>query len=237
MSYTYNKSTIFKILQETENVKRYFIKVPDDLPFNFRAGQFTMIDLPIEHKYTNRAYSIASAPNNENWFELCIVLNPQGKGTPFMWENYQVGDEVMVSKPLGKFGIPDVIDRDICFICTGTGIAPLRSMLIDILKNNKTNKNLYMIFGTRYEKDILYREEMESLMKEYKNFKFIPVLSREENWSGKKGYVHSIYEELFKDKNPAYFYLCGWKDMLKETIERLTNMGYEKKFIKFESYD
>ena len=237
MAYQYTVATIVNIINETDATKRFFIKFPDDYRFNFKAGQFVMIDLPIDHKYTNRAYSIASAPSDDNTFELCIVLNPDGKGTPYMWENYEIGDEVMVSKALGKFGLPNEIDRDICFICTGTGIAPLRSMLVDILKQNRDHKNIYMIFGTRFEKDILYRKEMKVLMEEHPTFKFIPVLSREDSWSGEKGYVHSVYEYLFSDVRPAYFYICGWKNMLNETRQRLESMGYDKKYIKFESYD
>lgn len=237
MAYQYTVATIVKIIEETENVKRFFIKFPDDYEFRFKAGQFVMIDLPIDHKYTNRAYSIASAPSDDNTFELCIVLNPGGKGTPYMWENYQVGDEVMVSKALGKFGLPDDLDRDICFICTGTGIAPLRSMMWDIFDKGIKHKNVYMVFGTRYEKDILYSKEMKYMMALYPEFKFIPVLSREENWGGETGYVHNVYQKLFEDKRPAYFYICGWKDMLNETRKRLENMGYDKKYIKFESYD
>lgn len=236
MSYEYVEAEIVDIKDETEMVKRFFIKMPDDYPFSFKAGQFIMINLPIDHKYKNRSYSIASAPNDENWFELCIVLNPPGTGTPYMWENYKVGDRVMVSKVLGKFGLPEVIDRDLCFICTGTGIAPLRSMVLDIFNKNIPHKNIYMVFGTRYEKDILYREEMESLSKSHLEFRFIPVLSRQE-WSGEKGYVHSVYQSLFSKSEPAYFYLCGWKDMLNESRKNLESMGYEKKFIKFESYD
>jgi len=238
MAYQYTVAKIVKIIEETENVKRFFIKFPDDYEFRFKAGQFVMIDLPIDHKYTNRAYSIASPPTEDNIFELCIVLNPDGKGTPYMWENYQVDDEVMVTKSLGKFGLPDDIDRDICFICTGTGIAPLRSMMLDILNNNKRCKDIYMIFGCRYEKDILYKKEMNHLQQVFGDtFNFIPVLSREMNYNGEKGYVHQVYEKLFEDKRPAYFYICGWKDMLNETRKRLENLGYDKKYIKFESYD
>ena len=237
MAYQYTVATIVKVLDETETTKRFFFKFPDDYEFTHSAGQFVMIDLPIAHKYTNRAYSIASAPSDDNIIELCIVLNPKGVGTPYMWENYVEGDEVMVTKALGKFSLPEEIDRDLCFICTGTGIAPLRAMLLDILNKNIPHKNIYMIFGTRYKKDILYWEEMRNLMSEHAEFQFIPVLSREQDWDGEKGYVHWIYEKIFSDKRPAYFYLCGWKDMLNESRNRLVELGYDKKFIKFESYD
>jgi CDP-4-dehydro-6-deoxyglucose reductase len=238
MAYAYNKSTVYKIIQETENVRRFFFKVPDEVHFEFRAGQFIMLNLPIASKFTNRSYSIASAPNNENTFELAIVLNPKGLGTPYLWENIEVGSEIDISKPLGKFTITEPIHQDLGFICTGTGIAPLRSMIHHILHTNIAHKKLYMVFGNRWEKDIIYRKEMEDLAAIHPSFEFIPVLSRDnEGWTGKQGYVHAVYEEIFADKRPATFYMCGWRDMLHEARQRLENMGYDKKQIRFESYD
>ena len=145
MAYQFNEATIVDIKDETEKVKRYFIKVPDEIPFSFKAGQFIMLDLPIDSKYTNRSYSIASAPSNDNIFELCIVLNEKGLGTPYMWENFKVGTKVNISKVLGKFQLPETIDRDICFIGTGTGIAPLRSQIIDILNKGLPHKSLHLV--------------------------------------------------------------------------------------------
>ena len=87
-------------------------------------------------------------------------------------------------------------------------------------------------------KDILYRKEFEKLAAENPEFHFIPVLSRDNpEWTGRKGYVHAVYEEIFADKRPAYFYLCGWAEMLKEARHRLEAMGYDKKDIRFELYD
>jgi NAD(P)H-flavin reductase len=96
-----------------------------------------------------------------------------------------------------------------------------------------------MVFGNRKQQDILYKDEMESIMQQHPQFKFIPVLSREtpETWSGRHGYVHPVYQELFADKRPASFYLCGWKNMIMEARDKLVAMGYEKQNIKFELYD
>jgi len=238
MAYQFEEATIVDIKEESDVVKRFFIKVPDHVPFSFKAGQFIMLDLPIESKYTNRSYSIASPPGNDNMFELCIVINPKGMGTPYMWENYEIGTTVKISKVLGKFTIPEEIDRDICFICTGTGIAPLRSQVLDIINKGQKHKNLYLIFGNRWEKDILYSKELEELQRQAPSFQFIPVLSRaNEGWNGRSGYVHQVYEEIFADRRPAWFYICGWADMLKEARQRLEAMGYDKKSIRFESYD
>lgn len=238
MKIQYRPATIIHIMDESPVVKRFFFKMPSDEKFTFKPGQFVMLDLPIESKITNRSYSIASAPGDDNIFELIIVLNPPGLGTPHMWETFKVGHQVPVAGPLGKFVLPEVIDTDICFIATGTGIAPLRSMLHHIINHDLSTKNIYMVFGNRTYADVLYHIEMGALSAKFPQFTFIPVLSRaDENWQGRRGYVHHVYEEIFEDKRPATFWLCGWKSMIMEARERLTAMGYDKSRIKFELYD
>ena len=238
MSYKFNPCHVTKIISETDLVKRFFFKVSDEYTFDYKPGQFVMLLLPIESKYQNRSYSIASPPYGDNTFELAIVLNPKGLGTPYLWEKVEIGSAIEVSKPLGKFILQEPIEEDICFIGTGTGIAPLRSMILHIINNNIPYKNIYLIFGNRWEKDILYFKEFKELAEDHKNFNFIPVLSRDNpSWTGKKGYVHEIYQEIFSDKRNASFYMCGWKDMLKDARLNLEKMGYDKKKIKFESYD
>jgi CDP-4-dehydro-6-deoxyglucose reductase len=239
MKQTFYDAEVINIIDETNTTKRFFFKVHHMPQFNFKAGQFVMIDLPIESKISYRSYSIASAPSNNNEFELLIVLNPPGKGTPYMWDNIKIGTIAKIAGPIGKFTLPEEIDREICFLCTGTGIAPLRSMLHDLVNNNKLHNPVKIIFGSRLKEDLLYKEEMSQLQKEYNKFEFIPVLSREtnESWDGKKGYVHEVYEEIYADVRPCYFYLCGWSAMIKEARDRLLALGYTKSDIKYELYD
>ncbi|MBP6403169.1 MAG: oxidoreductase [Bacteroidia bacterium] len=239
MPYEYQECTIVDIQQVSDHARIFIIQFPDQHTFQFRPGQFVMLNLPLNSKYTNRAYSIASPPAANNRIELVISLKATGKGTHFLWEHVEIGSIILVSKKaLGKFALPENLDRDLCFISTGTGIAPLRSMLLDLFATNKAHGRIHLIFGNRYEKDILYRNEFELLQKSHPEFNFIPVLSRENpGWAGKIGYVHPVYEELYQDKKPAYFYVCGWGEMIKETRMRLQAMGYEKEFIRFETYD
>lgn len=239
MAYTFYNSEVVEIIDVTPFVKRYFFRIPEMENFNFAPGQFVQLDLPIDSKIKTRSYSIASAPEGNNIIELVISLNEQGLGTPYMFNEVKVGSKLPLSQPAGKFMKPPVLtDIDICLVCTGTGIAPFRSFLRDLVFRNIPHKNIDLIFGTRYERDILYREEMEQLSLTMPGFRFTSVLSREETPStSKKGYVHQIYMELYADKRPAHFYLCGWKVMIKEAIQNLQDMGYDKKAIKFELYD
>ncbi|MBK6641668.1 MAG: hypothetical protein IPG39_10725 [Bacteroidetes bacterium] len=66
MAYEFHDATVVDIIDETDMVKRFYIKMPNHMQFTFKAGQFIMLDLPIDSKYTNRSYSIASAPSTDN---------------------------------------------------------------------------------------------------------------------------------------------------------------------------
>jgi len=229
---------VIKQIDETPMVRRYWLQF--DQPFDFKAGQFITMDLPISEKKNKRmkSYSIASAPDGTNVIELIIVLVPDGEGgTRYLFNEISEGSEIVCRGPLGNFCLPETIDKDICLIATGTGIAPFRSYLLDLKNTQKPYNNIYLIFGTRTESDILYYRELTMLAATMTRVHYIPTLSRsDDTWKGLKGYVHGVYESLFADKRPAHFYLCGWKNMIDEARMRLEAMGYAKKDIHLEIY-
>lgn len=241
MAYTFSNGIIEQILDETPNVKRFFIRVPEVESFDFHAGQFIMLDLPINAKITNRAYSIASAPNGSNLVELVVVLKDGGLGTSYLFGQVGVGSTIKISGPIGKFTRPrpERFEEPLCFICTGTGIAPFRSMIHDILNHNLPFHSIHLIKGSRLPEDILYRSEMEELSQRLNNFHFYPILSRAttENWQGRRGYVHELYPEIAKKFPDTLFYICGWKEMIFETKQNLLDLGISKEKIRFEVYD
>ena len=239
--------TVIRIEDETYNTRRFFIQVNELESFDFEAGQFVTLDLPI-HEQKNkrwRSYSIASWPNKTNVYELLIVLLEGGAGTTYLFNNVRVGSELLFRGPQGVFILPESIEKDLFFICTGTGIAPFRSMIHSIFLHNLAHKNIYLIYGCRSQKDLLYFDEMKALESGMEKFNFMPTLSREE-WNGHKGYVHALYEDICKKNNaaceslenltPASFYLCGWKFMIDDARKKILELGYDKKSIHFELY-
>lgn len=221
--------------------KRFWIQVPELESFDFKAGQFVTLDLPI-HEQKNkrwRSYSIASAPDGSNVFELVIVYLEGGLGTTHIFNNISVGSELLLRGPQGKFTLPEPIAEDLYFICTGTGIAPFRAMVHYLNKHKLPHQNLHLIFGCRKLADGLYVDELKELEKNEPGFFFHPCYSREEEVpaGAQKGYVHPVYEALTENgKNPAKFYLCGWKNMIDEAKERILAMGYDRKAIHLELY-
>lgn len=235
---SWRKGVFTEIRQETDNTRIYRIKIPGVDRFDFKPGQFVTLDFPIHEKPARRwrSYSIASAPGNTNEIELLIVLLEGGAGTTWLFKHVREGDEIPLRGPQGVFTLPDKIETDLFFISTGTGIAPFRSMLHHIRNTGLPGyKKIYVISGTRTRKDLLYHTDMLELAKSLPDVYYIPTLSREK-WEGRTGYVHPVYEELLKERPPAHFYLCGWKEMIREAKQRLLDLGYERKAIHQELY-
>jgi ferredoxin-NADP reductase len=229
---------VIRIENETYNTRRYWIQIPELESFDFEPGQFVTIDLPIHEKPNKRwrSYSIASWPDGTNVIELVIVLLEGGAGTTWLFNNVEVGTELTLRGPQGVFTLDEEnYQKDLFLICTGTGIAPFRSMAQHIKLKNIPHENIHILFGCRTKQDLLYYDELKQLEKDLPKFHYHPTLSRED-WDGKKGYVHAIYELLCCDKQPASFFLCGWKNMIDEAKKRIVELGYDKKSIHQELY-
>ncbi|MBU1637813.1 FAD-dependent oxidoreductase [bacterium] len=230
-------TVVREVINESPTVKLFELEFAE--PFQFKAGQFVQLDLPIDSEVSRRSYSISSPPKGDNRIQLCVVLEPNGLGTPYLFEEVKVGDVLKTSQPLGRYVLPDSVEEELCFICTGVGIAPFRSMLLDAFNRDIVKNDVYLFFGNRRTEDILYRSEWEQMDKELPLFHFHPVLSRDgaPQWNGLTGYVHEHYLRCFHDSRPATFYLCGWRDMLNEARSHLAGMGYDYKQIKIEVYN
>src|SRR3954465_12789706 len=122
---------IIRIENETASTRRFWIEVPELEAFDFVPGQFVTLDLPIHEKPNKRwrSYSIASCPDGTNVYELVIVLLENGAGTTWLFNNAVVGTEIPFRGAQGVFTLDtENLEKDLFLICTGTGIAPFRSM-------------------------------------------------------------------------------------------------------------
>lgn len=248
MAWKWYDSTILRIEETAPGVRRIWLQAPDEEAISFKAGQFVTMDLPIHEKRLKRwrSYSIANAPSENNILEFCIVRLEGGAASDYFFQQIKVGDSIRFKGPDGNFVLPDDLSqRDIVFICTGTGVAPFRSMLLDIEQRGVPYKSIHLIFGTRYAAGILYRDEFERMMKEMPGFRYSVALSREEHirredfaFPVSKGYVHQVYLEAYPVLHPELdFYLCGWSNMIDDAVANLlVKLGCEKSRIHYELY-
>jgi ferredoxin-NADP reductase len=235
-------SQIIDIQNETDSTKRLWVKIQGEEKVQFQAGQFVTMDLPISDKRLKRwrSYSIASAPVGEDdVLEFCVVKAEESTGgSKYLCEEATIGTPIRFKGPDGTFVLKQPLEKDLVLICTGTGVAPFRSMIWDIYNQQIAYKNIHLIFGCRYEKDILYRKEFEELAQKMSNFKYSVALSREKEWKGVKGYVHEVYTQEYREKrDDVDFYICGWSNMIDDVVAKLmVDMGYDKSQIHYELY-
>lgn len=235
-------AAVSRIETAAPNVRRFWLQIPENQFLDFEAGQFITLDLPIGEKRLQRwrSYSIANTPvpGGARELELCIVRSENGEGTKYLFDAVQPGDTLRFKGPEGAFVLPEKIEHDLVFICTGTGIAPFRSMIQHLIATGKPHRSIHLIFGTRFEEGILYRQEFETLRNTLPDFCYDVALSRAPNWPGHQGYVHQVYLEKYREMRPDIaFYLCGWSNMIDEAVANLlTKLGCDRRQIHFELY-
>ena len=228
-------ATVTKIVSLTDTVKHFVIDYAPEADTGFIAGQFMMVHLEKDGKPHKKPYSIASTPSLPKRIELCIKLVEGGYVSTWFF-NLKEGDVIHTSLPYGVFVIREPWQEDLVFVGTGTGVAPLRGM-IEKLYELGCAKNIWLIFGNRYETDVLYENEWRKLEKKHKNFHFIPTVSRPKTWKGETAYVQEIVKRTFAGKTEGLdFYGCGLVPMCQQLKAALLEMNIPKERIHFEQF-
>jgi ferredoxin-NADP reductase len=232
-------ATVIGIMSLTPNTRQFTLKIEDVDHFSFIPGQFITLDLPVSEKRLDRwrSYSIASSPSDTNTIELCIVKSENGLGTKYLFEACNIGTVLKFKGPDGSFILPQELNQELIMLCTGTGIAPFRSMIDYVDQNNINFNKLHLVFGTRYASGLLYWEQWQNLAQKHPNFFFDFALSREQSQAFHHGYIHDIYLNKYSNvSDNRIFYICGWSGMVDQAVENIINMGYNRSQIKFELY-
>jgi CDP-4-dehydro-6-deoxyglucose reductase len=220
----------------TADISHFVFEVPEVKRIAFEPGQFIWLCPQVEKRRMPRPYSIASPPNGDNRFELCLNRLPAG---PFSQRLFRMrpGEAIPFDGPAGSFLLRQPF-RDSLFIATGTGIAPIRSMIGHLLQGG-ASAGLTLLFGARDAESILYRKEFEELAARHPNFQFHPTLSRVASsngaaWAGRRGYVQEHLFELLGSRTGVDVYVCGLPQMVQDVRARLMEKGFDPASIFYE---
>ena len=223
----------------SEQTKHLEFEVEGASRFGFVAGQWLSLkQTKPDGEEITRAYSIASPPADDNGFALCLNRVQDGFMSNFLCDMRE-GDKIIGQGPFGDF-ILHLPPKDTIFIATGTGIAPFRSMLHWLLADpaRHQERELFLVFGSRTEKDIYYHDEFVSLARGRSNFHYLPTLSRGgPEWNGLRGYVQEHVAGIVRDRAEMLAYICGLDKMIKANRELLKGLGWDRKSIRYEKYD
>ena len=232
-------ATLARSMELSDQTKHLEFAAQELRTFEFIAGQFVSMTAPKEGREITRAYSIASPPREDSTFDICLNRVPGGFFSNFLCDMKE-GDQVKFHGPHGLFTLRNPI-RDSIFIATGTGIAPMRAMLQWLYREPSRNAghDFWLVYGTRWTKDIYYREEFEELARKHPNFHYIATLSRDNpGWTGERGYVQEKVKKIAEGRTDMDAYICGLNDMVSANRKLLQEeLGWDKKSVIFERYD
>lgn len=206
----------------------------------FQAGQYLILTVPGDPK--RKSYSICSDAQTQHAIELLIDISPDGAGSRYL-ATVEVGEDITFMAPFGRFILPapgspeEQQEQSLAFIATGSGIAPIRSQILDLLLTRQDTRPMTLYWGMRYSDDFFWLEDFELLAQEHPNFTFHPVLSRPgEDWPLCRGRVTdclSVHELL----PSAGYYVCGNSDMITDTASVLQKRGVPAERIHHEKFN
>ena len=234
---------------KTEILDTFTLKIKSNKKLFFKAGQFCFLRLNKDKLYARHPFTISSSPNENT---LNFTLKITGRFTKIA-SQLKKGDKIIVEGGFGLFTIKDedenINKKKLVFIAGGVGITPFRSIIKDEEeKNNIQNslRSILLLYGSKTEKDIIFKKEFDELDKKEKWLKKVYVLSQENeekfnklNDKYEKGHIDELIIKKYldeKDIKDSLFYICGPESMKNSVIKILTDLGVKKENIFIEDF-
>lgn len=207
------------IREQARNTRSFDLRSGE--PVNFTPGQVAILRVDGEEP---AYFAFAGAPDDRD----LEVLVKQKAGASSVIYNMCVGDKIELVGIAGHgFKLDEMKGRDLVFVAMGTGVAPLRSALRHVLKHKDQFGQLVVLYGARTPDDFCYRDETEAW--EVAGIELRQVVSRPDghDWSGPTGYVQSLLDNVLPSLASPVALICGSREMIDQTRERLSKMGFK----------
>ncbi len=233
-------STVARIRDLARGMREVELDLVEPMSMSFHAGQYVQFMRPgteDDPRPVYRAYSMASPPSLGSRLTLLFQRVEQGASTSYVFESLQEGDEVVVNGPFGSFFLRES-GRPIVFAAGGSGIAPIRAMLLDMAERHVDRPSSFF-YSAHSAADLVYGEDMRELEGRIPGFRFIPVLSRplpEDRWRGERGGLPSAFLRLLPRLDQHEAYLCGGPGLIEASIGALKTNGLSDDRIFFDKF-
>jgi ferredoxin-NADP reductase len=229
------KLVVSEVIEDTASTKTLRFKAEGNYLPPFQAGQYINLFVNIEGTETARPFAISSAPQERGFYDLTIKRVADGFVSHFLLNDVTVGDNFQSTGPMGTFyHNPLFHGDDLVFLAGGSGIAPARSMILNIIENSladrKAVQKLHLIYASSYEADVIYINELKRLEQEHDFLTITWLISRPtKNYNGRTGHVNAelLTELLGNDVEilqAKMFYICGptsFHDFCAEQLKQL----------------
>ena len=211
--------TISGIRDQARDIRSFDLR--PERGVEFAPGQVAILRVEGEEP---AYFAFAGAPTDRD----LEVLVKQKAGASRIIYDMTVGDKIELLDVCGHgFRLEEMKGRDLVFVAMGTGVAPLRSALRHVLKSKNDFGRLVVLYGARTPDDFCYRDETEAW--ETMGVELRQVISRPDghDWSGRTGYVQSLLDHVLPELSSPVALICGSREMIEQTRERLGKMGFK----------
>jgi CDP-4-dehydro-6-deoxyglucose reductase len=186
------------------------LRLPQNDNMRFAAGQYIDVLLPNNQR---RAYSIATMPRTEGVIDIQLHVRhtPGGLFTDHVFSTMKERDLLRFEGPLGTFYLREETEKPIMMIASGTGFAPIKSM-IEHMSSRKMTRPVTLYWGCRARSDLYMNDTVERWTQEYPHMRYVPVLSDVQPgdaWGGRVGFVHQAVLADFADLSGHEVYASG----------------------------
>ena len=199
---------VHKVERAVDDVVVVYLKLPATERLQFLPGQYLDILLKDGER---RSFSMGNAPHDDEFIHLHIRHVPGGSFTDHVFTKMKERDILRFQAPFGTFYLREESTRPIVFVASGTGFAPIKSILEHAFRRG-IDRPITLYWGGRRPKDLYLSALAEQWAKEHPNFKYVPVISDglpEDAWTGRTGFVHQAVMQDFPDLSGHQVYACG----------------------------
>ena len=221
-----SRTLVIKRVHEEARRIRAFDALPEGAEdihdLKFKPGQVALLEVD----EAGRAYfAIASAPEDEE-LEFLVKLSEE-PASRAVYEMRPGGRVRLVELTGHGFDLEALKGRDLVFVAMGTGVAPLRSALRSVLRRADDFGQVVILYGVRTPEDFCYRDEIETWRAA--GVELRQVVSRPDGyeWAGSIGYVQSLLDNVLPTLSDPVALVCGSREMIEQTRDRLHEMGFE----------
>ena len=187
--------------------------------FTYTPGQFVQWSIPTHEQSAPiyRSYSLSSHPHDD-YLEYCIKLIPNGKASTHI-AHMHIGEQLTIKGPVGRF-VQTHTATPLYFIATGTGLAPIMSILQDEIIYKHTTKSIHVLFGVRHAEDVFWQDRLEQFA-QHSHVTVGICLSGNTTENTTLFQSGRVTEHIKIDVEGRYF-LCGNKQMVIDVRTMLT---------------
>ncbi len=237
------QAVLEQVVDLTYDIKGFRFRLIEPDTIEYKPGQYIQFQTPEygdSDESVYRAYSMSGVPTERNHVDLMVRLVPEGICTTYMFDYLNAGDEVTFTGPFGDFYLRDTGRRMIC-IAGGSGMAPIRSILRSMTREEIAQRQPIFFFGARSKRDLFLVDEWKEFEEQNPGFTFVPALSQpapDDAWEGEKGRITEVVERFAETGvEDAEGYLCGSPGLLNACVECLTNAGIDEERIFYDKFE